>query len=150
MTNKALITVVANVAIQSVEVQPFDEIVALTLQTVAASSARVYGQTFALWYAWSVANKVNPLDLRPGVVLSFIGAENATTKTTGQRQLSALRKLAQLRYILNPSEDNRHSVEALKMVKAPAGGRFRAPGAAGVADEDGCRSRLCVLPNRQG
>lgn len=34
------------------DLQPFEELIALTLQTVAASSARIYGQTFALWRVW--------------------------------------------------------------------------------------------------
>jgi integrase len=99
----------------------FNELEALALQTVAASSARVYGQTFALWRLWCAQNGANPLDLRPVWVLGFIGAQNAT-KATRQRQLSALRKLAQMLYILAPSEDHRRIVEALKVVKAPSGG----------------------------
>ena len=103
------------------QVQPFDELVALALQTVAASSARVYAQTFAIWRAWCAANDMQPLDLRPRAVLAFLNAQNAT-KTTRQRQLSALRKLAQMAYILDPNEDSRRIVESLKVVKAPTGG----------------------------
>ena len=101
--------------------QPLDELVTLTLQTVAASSARIYRQTYALWCAWCAQNGAQPLDLRPAQVLAFIGAQNAT-KATRQRQLSALRKLAQMLYILSPSDQTRQIVEALKVVKAPAGG----------------------------
>ena len=101
--------------------QPFEELVALALQTVAASSARVYAQTFAIWRAWCADNGTQPLDLRPVNVLRFLGAQDAT-KSTRQRQLSALRKLAQMAYILAPSEDTRRMNEALKVVKAPTGG----------------------------
>ena len=119
--------------LQLVEVQPLDEasfeaLVDLALQTVAASSARVYRQTYALWRAWCLANPGShqngaaPLDLRPARVLGFIGAQNAT-KATRQRQLSALRKLAQMLYILrHPNDQTRQIVEALKVVKAPSGG----------------------------
>src|ERR1700690_4338946 len=84
-------------------VQPFDELEALALQTVAASSARVYGQTYARWRTWCVGDGIPPLDLRPVTVLRFLWGQNAT-KATRQRQLSALRKLAQMLYILNPTE----------------------------------------------
>jgi integrase len=102
-------------------VQPFDELVAFAQQTVAASSARIYGQTFTLWRAWCVENHIPLLDLRPVHVLTFLRAQNAT-KATRQRQLSALRKLAQMMYILNPSDDVRRIHEALKVIKAPSGG----------------------------
>jgi len=46
-----------------------DELIAFAQQTVAASSARVYAQTYTLWRTWSAANGLNPLDLRPVAVL---------------------------------------------------------------------------------
>ena len=98
--------------------QPFDELVTFALQTVSASSARIYRQTFDLWRAWCADNGAQPLDLRPALVLPFIAAQNAT-KATRQRQLSALRKLAQMLYILTPTDATRQIVEALKVVKAP-------------------------------
>ena len=79
--------------IEPTEAQPFDELVDLALQTVAASSARIYRHTFALWRAWCADNGVNPLDWRPQHVVAFLGSQD-TTKATRQRQLSALRKLA--------------------------------------------------------
>jgi integrase len=102
------------------QAHPFDEWVALALQTVAPSSARIYAQTFALWRSWCAAQPqaVDPLDLRPAHVLRFLSAQN-TTRSTRQRQLSALRKLAQMAYILAPTDDNRRIHESLKIVKAP-------------------------------
>ena len=88
-------------------------------RTVAGSSARVYRQTFAAWTVWCVENNVDPFDLRPAHVVAFLASANIT-KATRQRQLSALRKLAQMLYILDPSDDNRRYVEALKLTKAPA------------------------------
>ena len=101
--------------------QPFEELVALTSQTVAASSARIYGQTFALWRAWCGDQGIPLLDLRPAHVLAFLSAQNAT-KATRQRQLSALRKLAQMLYVLQPTDETRRILEALKLIKAPTGG----------------------------
>lgn len=114
------ITIHQPTSIQPVEAAPFDELIALTLQTVAASSARVYRQTFDLWARWCAQNGTQALDMRPAPVLAFIGAQN-TTKATRQRQLSALRKLAQMLYVLSPSDQTRQIVEALRMVKAPVG-----------------------------
>ena len=92
----------------------------LTLSTVAASSARVYGQTLHKWAAWCAAQQFDPADLTPRRVLDFLNSED-TTKATRQRQLSALRKLAQMRFLLNPQDDTaRRLHEALKVIKAPA------------------------------
>jgi integrase len=106
-------------------------------RTVAASSARVYTQTFGAWSEWCAMNGVNPLDLRPAVVTAFLAAGD-TTKATRQRQLSALRKLAQMLYIVDPSDDHRRIVEALKVTKAPAGtgGQERARRAMSPAEAD--------------
>jgi integrase len=128
--------------------QPFDELVALAQQTVAASSARVYGQTFALWRDWCAENDVNLLDLRPAGVLAFLGGQNIT-KTTRQRQLSALRKLAQMAYILTPTENTRRMVEALREVRLPTdvgSGQERATRALAPAQADKVL-RVWVLPS---
>lgn len=101
--------------------QSFDELVAVTGQTVAASSARIYGQTFTLWRAWCADQGILLLDLRPANVLAFLSAQ-AATKATRQRQLSALRKLAQMLYVLQPTDETRRILEALKLIKAPTGG----------------------------
>ncbi len=73
----------------------------LLLATVSASSARIYAQTLRAWQAWCIAQSIDPLDLTPRHVLAFL-ASAETTKATRQRQLSALRKLAQMRFILTP------------------------------------------------
>jgi len=98
----------------------FVELAEQVERTVAESSARVYGQTYAAWSSWCAATGVDPFDLRPGAVTAFLSAQN-TTKATRQRQLSAMRKLAQMLYILEPTDDHRRYVEALKVTKAPAG-----------------------------
>jgi|HigsolmetaAR202D_1030399.scaffolds.fasta_scaffold04580_1 integrase/recombinase XerD len=98
----------------------FDELAAQVERTVAPSSARVYRQTYDVWRAFCRANGLDALDLRPSVVIAFL-TDQDTTKATRQRQLSAMRKLAQMLYILKPTDDTRRLVEALKVTKAPAG-----------------------------
>ena len=104
------------------DLQPVDGFDALTRVTLlgleSQASQRVYRQTFNAWAEWCVQNGSDPLDLRPGQVVAFL-ADGNTTKATRQRQLSALRKLAQMLYILDPSDDHRRIVEALKLTKAP-------------------------------
>ena len=99
----------------------FNELVNMTLWSVAKTSARVYGQTLKAWGAWCALNALSPLDLRPAVVLEFISA-GATTAATRKRQLSALRKLAQMAYILDPTDDTRRFYEALQLVRPPTEG----------------------------
>ena len=101
--------------------ESFDQLTDATLRQVAASSARIYGQTFKLWRGWCLAQQLAPFDLRPAHVLAFLGAQSVA-KSTRQRQLSALRKLAQMLYILHPTEDTRRVAEALTLIKVPAGG----------------------------
>ena len=98
--------------------EPFDELRDLTLMTVARSSARIYRQTFSLWAGWCAKNRANPLDLRPVNVLPFLNSQSVA-KSTRLRQLSALRKLAQMAYILTPNDDTRRMVEVLKVMKVP-------------------------------
>jgi integrase len=98
-----------------------DELIDFALATLpSAASVRIYRQTYTLWRSWCAQKGANPLDLRPVAVLGFIGAQNVT-KATRQRQLSALRKLAQVLYIAAPTEETRRIVEALKVIKAPTG-----------------------------
>lgn len=101
-------------------VTPFDELRTLALQSVAESSARVYADTFDKWGDYAHNAGHSPLDLRPVNVLAFIDAQN-TSKATRQRQLSALRKLAQMGYILTGTDEARRLYEALQVVKAPTG-----------------------------
>src|SRR5688572_3798066 len=99
----------------------FDELCGLTLRTLDSDgSRRVYRQTFDAWADWCVENDHVAMNMQPGSVLAFLTSHD-TAKVTRQRQLSALRKLAAMLYVLQPTEDNRRALEALKMVKAPKG-----------------------------
>jgi integrase/recombinase XerD len=104
----------------------FAELEALALRSLpSAASSRVYAQTFRLWRAYCTRRDHSPFDMTPGYVVDFLTTQN-TTKATRQRQLSALRKLAQMAYILNPDDTSRRIYEALKVVKAPAPGEVAA------------------------
>lgn len=110
-------------------VTPFDELVNLALRTLqSANSPRVYQQTYNLWCAYCDERGLSPMDMHPGRVIDFLGNQD-TTKATRQRQLSALRKLAQMAFVLTTDDNTRRMYEALKIIKAPA------PGANAVAQE---------------
>lgn len=97
----------------------FNDLVSLTERSLESeSSRRVYRQTFSAWRDFCRQNNFSPLDMRPGNVTDFLTL--AASKATRQRQLSALRKLAQVAYILRPDDDLRRIHEALKLIKAPA------------------------------
>jgi integrase len=98
---------------------PLDELMSVTLMTVAPCSQQIYAQTFRAWQTWAIEQGVDPLDLRPAHVLDFLNSQ-PTTKATRQRQLSALRKLAAMMQVLQPTEAHRQIYEALKLIKAPS------------------------------
>lgn len=104
-------------AIQTVH--GIDALLDVTLQTLdSVASRRIYDQTYRAWKGYCDEQGLNPLEMTPARVLGFIGRGD-TTKTTRQRQLSAMRKLAQVAYILDPNDTTRRLYEALKVVKAP-------------------------------
>ena len=117
------------------QVQAFDVLVAFVLQTVAASTARIYGQTFALWRSWCLENSVQPLDVSPALVLDFLSVQNVA-KVTRQRQMTALRKLTQIDYILSPTVEKRLRNEALKAIKVPNDNMERAKPSVALSDAD--------------
>jgi len=118
-------------------VDSFNELVNLALRTLqSANSPRVYQQTYNLWRAYCDEHGVSPMDMHPGRVIDFLGNQD-TTKATRQRQLSALRKLAQMAFILTTDDNTRRMYEALKIIKAPA------PGENAVAQE---RTRRALTP----
>ena len=78
----------------------FEQLVQVVEKTVAASSARVYRQTFDRWVQWATDNGLSPFDLTPRHVSDFL-EQQAATKSTKQRQLSALRKLVEMLAILD-------------------------------------------------
>jgi len=95
----------------------FERMVQIVEQTVAASSARIYRQTYERWSIWCSANGCNPFALTPHNVTAFLASQKVT-KATRQRQLSALRKLVEMCSLLdyrNPEWAALHTV--LKKIK---------------------------------
>lgn len=92
-------------------------VISATLKTVAESSGRVYGQTYRLWIDWCNSNEIDPLNMTFANVSAFL-EEQDVSKSTRQRQLSAMRKLAEMLSILdyaNPLRDA--SYKSLKKLK---------------------------------
>jgi integrase len=119
--SNAIIPIPAS-TITTQEAAAFDELATLARRSLeSANSARVYDQTYRAWLTYCQGQQpaLNPLDMTPGNVLDFLDSQD-TTKTTRQRQLSAMRKLAQMSYILRPDDTTRRIYEALKIIKAPA------------------------------
>lgn len=98
--------------------ETYAELCAIACQSVAASSARIYQQTYAAWHNFCHAHKLMALHLHPSLVQRFL-SQQVTTKATRQRQLSALRTLARTLYVLAPADDTRRLWEGLKLLKAP-------------------------------
>jgi len=87
---------------------------------VAATSARVYRDTFKRWKRWAAANKVDALALNYNTVAAYL-AERETTKASRQRELSALRKLAEVLAIVDYSNPARKAaLDSLKLLKLRA------------------------------
>lgn len=113
----AIVTTTTSTAIVATERNAFDMLISQVSKTVAQSSARIYLQTFTAWAAWATANGLSVFDMLPGNVADFLASQDVT-KATRQRELSALRKLAQMAFILNPNDNTRRIYEALKVMKA--------------------------------
>lgn len=96
----------------------FDSLVEQTLKTVTASSARVYRQTYDLWADFCSNHQHDPLDLRPAAVLAFAEAQRVT-RATRKRQMSAMRKLAKMLWILSGDDDAGRIYAALKETRPP-------------------------------
>jgi len=104
----------------------FERVAAAALAGLpSVNSQRVYGQTYRAWASWAADNGLGALDLLPGNVALFLTAA-PTSKATRQRQLSALRRLAQKAHTLALLTDPEvaRKFEALRAlladVKAPA------------------------------
>lgn len=96
---------------------PFSQVVSFVKKTVGEKSARVYEQTYRAWSVWCEENQIDIMNIQAGNVYDFLDSGN-TTIATRRRQLSAMRKFAQLLVILDGQEAQK-LYEALKMIKAP-------------------------------
>jgi hypothetical protein len=105
--------------------QQFSELVHQTLETVESKASKTdYRHTYSKWLTWCNANHFNPTDLRPGYVLIFLNEQEISTATR-RHQLAALRKLAQMDYSLNPSDDTHYTFKALQTIKVSPLPHFR-------------------------
>jgi integrase len=92
-------------------------VVDMALTTLESErSQRVYLQTFDAWATWC---DENGNDIFNFLLVSDWIASQDTTKATRQRQLSAMRKLAQTLYILTGDDVAQRMLAVLKMIKAP-------------------------------
>ena len=93
------------------------KVVDMALSTLESErSQRVYLQTFDAWATWC---DENGHDLFNFLLVRDWLASQQTTKATRQRQLSAMRKLAQTLYILTGDEGAQRMLAVLNMIKAP-------------------------------
>ena len=84
---------------------------------VAPSSARVYRNTFAAWQRYAESAGIDSLDLNFSTVRDFLTVTPGA-KSTQQRRLSALRKLAEVAAIADPSNPIRKAAyDSLKLLK---------------------------------
>src|SRR5690554_918640 len=85
---------------------------------VAPSSARVYRNTFAAWLRYAQSVGFDPLDLNFSTVRDFLTVTPGS-KSTQQRRLSALRKLAEVAAIADPGNPFRKAAyDSLKLFKS--------------------------------
>jgi integrase len=95
----------------------FDSVVSFVKKTVGDKSGRVYEQTYRSWSAWCEENQIDIMNIHAGNVYDFLDNGN-TTIATRRRQLSAMRKFAQMLVILDGQEAQK-LYESLKVIKAP-------------------------------
>ncbi len=117
MSTLSLITLPESDLAPSADYDQFQSLVNATLKTIAATSKRVYLQTYKLWTGWCANNQINPLDLTFSSVAAFL-EQQSISKATRQRQLSALRKLAEMLSILDYANPARNAAYmSLKKLK---------------------------------
>lgn len=100
----------------------FNHVAEMAQSAVSASSARVYAQTYRLWLEWCLDEDRNPFMLTFQDVRDYLD-DLDVTKRTKQRQLSALRKLAEILHIFDLTNlDYERNLKSLKLLKARSGG----------------------------
>jgi integrase len=100
---------------------PFAQLVEATLSTVAASSARLYRQTFRAWREWCQREQIDPLDINASIVKRFL-VQKPVSKATRQWALTALRKLARVLALDYTNPARRASYESLLLLRVPTEG----------------------------
>jgi len=120
--SNSLMLVEQDQSLPSVELaNTFDKLVEATMATVAASSARIYRQTFSLWQQWCNSHRVDPLNLVAAAVRDFL-IDQSVSQRTRQRQLSALRKLARVLALDYTNPAWRSAYDSLLLLRVPVEG----------------------------
>jgi len=89
---------------------------------VAASSARVYRDTYTRWATWAADQGLDALDVNYNTVSAYL-SDRDTTKASKQRELSALRTLAKTLSIVDFNNAVRKAAyESLQLLKVRATG----------------------------
>lgn len=108
--------------------QQFDTVINMVLATVAESSGRVYADTYRSWAKWALEINADLLDINGRTVVDFLKTQDVSM-TTRQRQLSAMRTMAQVLAVVDYANPMRRAAyESVKLVRAPkqnAGGKER-------------------------
>lgn len=95
-----------------------DKAITATLQTVARSSQRIYQDTYNKWLDWCHNHHVDPLAINPGNLELFL-TDHCVTRTTRQRQLSAMKTLLGI-LAMNPDQPQYKVMEDfVKRMKMP-------------------------------
>jgi integrase len=97
------------------------------LLTVAASSARIYRDTFSQWETYAAANGLSPLDMHPPDILAFIQGQD-TTLTTRKRQKSAFSSFFKHVWLMTGEQQAERVyriIQAVKLSAEGAGGQER-------------------------
>lgn len=106
----------------------FDTVIQMVLATVAESSGRVYADTYKSWSKWALGIGADLLDINGRTVVDFLKTQDVSM-TTRQRQLSAMRTMAQVLAVVDYANPMRRAAyESVKLVRAPkqnAGGKER-------------------------
>lgn len=93
------------------------DIIERTLSTLQSdSSKRVYGDTYGKWLAWCEDNGEHDANLLN--VELWLNSED-TTIATRQRQLSAMRKLSKMLYVITGHDTAKRMSDYLTIIKAP-------------------------------
>lgn len=121
----------------------FDAVARAVALDVAVTTNRVYQQTYRAWAAHCADIAQHPLALTPDNVRDFLTAKD-TTKATRQRQLSALRKLAEKAHTaaLLLAPDDAPRFEALRKLLAD----MNAPAPDAATQDARERSKKALTP----
>lgn len=95
-----------------------DPIIRMALLSVSKSSQRVYRDTYDKWVDWCSNNRTAPININPPNLEQFL-ITYCVTKSTRQRQMSAMRQLLKIMAIHPDRPQYRAMSEMVGMMKVP-------------------------------